>query len=244
MDAKEDMISQVAALGREKFAYTNSQSISDVTLLDTNTNALLMEGPVLFVTVRNMSYVLREYGKRTALRIYKMCHAAIKALSCNNGAFVHCESSNAFLIVFPDGKESVVVAMKTALRLNKLLNETLKDEFDKNAPVNISIGADYGHILGAKVLSDNETEQMVWTGACIEKAKAICNECEKPYFVGISRLVYNELDDSLKVFTKHILGIPKKVEIWSRISYQFENKKKHLYQTNYRLDLETDTALT
>ncbi len=240
MSIKEDIENKVAALGKEDFAYTTTNAIGDSSLLNERCNGLLMEAAVLFVEIKNMPYLLREYGKRETLHSYKLCHAVLETLANAKGGFVNCYSPNAFLVIFPEGQKNILVAVKTALQISKLLSDTLKDAWGKHANINYAIGIDFGHILGSKIASDKAMGRLVWVGTGIEKAKAICAECAKPYFIGISRLVYDQLDEDLKVFTKHLLGIPKKVAIWSRISYTFENVKKHLYQTNHKLDLEDE----
>ena len=39
---------------------------------------------------------------------------------------------------------------------------------------------------------------------------------------------------------RRILGIRKKVEIWTKVSYQYENVKKHLYQTNHKISFDEE----
>lgn len=238
MGIKEDIENKVAALCKENFTYTATNDIGDSARLGTSCDGLLLEATVMFFEIKNMHHLLREHGKRETLRAYKICHAVLKTVAEAHHAFVNCYAPNAFLIIFPNGQKALSPSVKTALQIRKLLSENLKESFEKHANINYAIGIDFGHILGTKVTSDNEMKHLAWVGTCIDKSKAICAECEKPYLVGISRLVFNQLDESLKVFTKHILGIPKKVEIWSRISYHFGNDKKHLYQTNHQLELE------
>ena len=100
------------------------------------------------------------------------------------------------------------------------------------------MGIDHGHIMGTKNQSDHGVEQMTWFGTCIYKAKAICKECARPYYVGISSVIYHNLGEDLRFKQRRILGIPKKVEIWNKVSYQSENTKKHLYQTSNKLELD------
>ena len=97
---------------------------------------------------------------------------------------------------------------------------------------------DIGNVLGTKVKSDFDYSEVIWFGKAINKAMTICHECNRPYFVGVSGTIYNHLDENLKVTTKRIIGIKKQVELWNRLSYQFENEKKHLYQTNFHKTFE------
>ena len=66
----------------------------------------------------------------------------------------------------------------------------------------------------------------------------ICKECARPFYIGISGSIYHNLGEDLRTTTKRILGIKKSVEIWTKISYQYDNVKKHLYQTNHKISLD------
>ena len=103
-----------------------------------------------------------------------------------------------------------------------------------------AIGIDHGHIMGTKNLSDNGNDHLSWFGTCIYKAMRICKECARPFYVGVSGSIYHNLDEDLRIAERRILGIKKKVEIWTRVSYQFDNVKKHLYQTNHRISFDEE----
>ena len=46
----------------------------------------------------------------------------------------------------------------------------------------------------------------------------------------------------MRVRTRRILGIKKRIEVWNKVSYQYDNVKKHLYQTNQKIDIEEETS--
>ena len=102
------------------------------------------------------------------------------------------------------------------------------------------MGLDQGHIMGTKNMSDNGDEHITWFGTCILKAMRICKECARPFYVGISSLIYHSLGEDLRLTSRRILGIKKTVEIWTKVTYQYENVKKHLYQTNHKIPLDAE----
>ena len=100
------------------------------------------------------------------------------------------------------------------------------------------MGMDHGHILGTKTQSDNTMECLSWFGSCIYKAIRISKECARPFYLGVSGSIYHSLGDEMRTTQRRILGIKKSVDIWTKVTYQYENVKKHLYQTNHKISLE------
>ena len=87
-------------------------------------------------------------------------------------------------------------------------------------------------------LSDNGYEHISWFGSSIYKAMRICKECARPFYVGVSGAIYHSLNEDLRIAQRRILGIKKNVEMWTKVTYQYENVKKHLYQTNHKISPE------
>lgn len=236
---KDEINEKVKAINEAEYAYTTTTDIADSDNLDFGCNGILMEGTILYLEIRNMEFIMKEYGKRAVSKIYKMYHTVVEEMVAANGGFVNIYAPDSFLIVFPAAGNNTDDAVKTALQLSTMLNECLPDKIVQYTPhIDFAIGIDHGHILGSKVRSDNAMEHMIWYGVSIDKAKAICGECSRPFFVGVSNSVYTTLDESLRIATKRLLGIKRKVEIWSKISYQFENVKHHMYQTNFHYEAE------
>ena len=100
------------------------------------------------------------------------------------------------------------------------------------------MGLDHGHLMGSKNLSDNGVEHLTWFGTTIYKAARIAKESTRPYHVGLSGTIYHSLGDDLRITQRHIFGLKKTVEMWTKVTYQYDNVKKHLYQTNYKLPLD------
>ena len=42
----------------------------------------------------------------------------------------------------------------------------------------------------------------------------------------------------MRIAQRKILGLKKTVEMWTKVTYQYENVKKHLYQTNHKIPLD------
>ena len=166
-----------------------------------------------------------------------MYKEVLTAIAEQTGAFVNCFSPFGFLIIYP-GQDSNPDAVRGALKISHAISEDFKDQFSSMNGLEFAMGLDHGHIMGTKNLSDNGYEHISWFGSSIYKAMRICKECARPFYVGVSGAIYHSLNEDLRIAQRRILGIKKNVEMWTKVTYQYENVKKHLYQTNHKISPE------
>ena len=231
MDFTDNTKQKVEALSNMDYIYKITSDFSYLNSLNHDSSGIVMEATVIYIEIRNLEFLLKT-GKRLASRIYKMYYQALLDVVENTGGTLNCFTPDSFLMIYPKSQHDTSYVVDIAIKTADMLSVTLKDAFEKHTHVNFAIGIDKGNILGTKCLSDGQNEHISWFGTPIKKAIAISKQCTRPFFVGISGTVYEHLDDNLRTTTRRILGIKKHIEIWSRISYQYENIKKHLYQTN------------
>lgn len=237
MSWKETLSEKLAALSAAEFKYIETNDIKRASEIDLDCSGIYMEATVIYFEIKSMEYILKESGRRKAAQIYTMYHAVLKAMAEEYGGFINCFSPNALLIVFPGKDDQISDAVKNALKIASALNEDFKSSFNILG-LEFSMGLEHGHIMGSKNLSDNGLEQLSWFGTCIYKAKSISQQCARPFHVGISSMVFHNLSEDLLTKQRSILGIKKKVEIWTKVSYQYENTKHHLYQTNHKISID------
>ena len=235
MSWKETLSEKLNAYIGAEFNYMETKDINDATKIDHGCSGIYMEGTIIYFEIKNVPYLLKEHGRRKVALLYTMFKEAITAIAEPTGAFVNCFAPNAFLIVYPGRDESIPAAVVGALKIVHLLTEDLKQQFSFINGIEFSMGLDHGHIMGTKNPSDNGNDCITWFGSCVYKAIRISKECSRPFYVGISGSIYHSLDESLRIVTRRILGIKKNVEMWSKVTYQYENVKKHLYQTNHKI---------
>lgn len=222
----------------DEFNYIDTKDITRADDIDYGCSGLYMEGTIVYLEIKNLQYLLKESGRRKAAQAYTMINEVLSSIVSDSGAFVNCFSPSAFLIVYPGKEESIKEAVKGAMKIAHALSETYKHQFSDIVGFEFAMGLDHGHIMGTKNLSDNGYNRLTWFGSCIYKAMRICKECARPFYIGISGSIYHNLDEELRITERRILGIKKKVEIWTKVSYQYENVKKHLYQTNHKISLD------
>lgn len=237
---KEHLSKMMSALTESEFHYTETTDINRASELDLGFSGIYMEATIAFFEIKNLHFLIKENGRRKAAQIYTIFYDILGEMTKTYGAFINCISPEAFLIVFPGKETGIKNAVNCILRITSYTTELLKNKINNIIGMEYAIGMDHGHIMGTKTLSDNGMEHLSWFGSSIFKAKAIAHECARPFNVGISSIVYHSLDEELLITTKRILGIKKRVEIWTKQTYVYENSKKHLYQTNYKLNIDEE----
>lgn len=229
---------KLTALSKAEFHYIETHDLGRITEVDLDCSGIYMEATVLYFEIKNFAFLLKENGRRKIAQAYTMYQQVLMAIAEQTGGFVNCFSPEAFLIIYPCKEEESDNPVKAAMKIAHALTNDFKDQFTVIPGLEFAMGLDHGHLMGTKNLSDNKIEHITWFGSSIYKAKRICSQCARPYHVGISSIIYHNLSESLLSKKKSILGITKKVDIWNRVSYQHENVKKHLYQTNNKLSLD------
>ncbi len=238
MSWKESLGEKLTAYSNAEFEYIETRDIKEASKIDHGCSGIYMEATIIYFEIKNFAYILKENGRRKIAQSYTMFKEVIATIAEQDGAFVNCFAPNAFLIVHPGRDESLGTAVKCAMKIAYALSEDFKPQFSSILGLEFSMGLDHGHIMGTKNLSDNGNENLTWFGGCIYKAMRIAKECSRPFYVGISGSIYHSLSEDMRIAQRRILGIKKNVEMWTKITYQYENVKKHLYQTNYKIPLE------
>jgi hypothetical protein len=239
-DWEKELSDKLSKYAEDEFNYIDTKDISKASEIDYGCSGVYTEASVIYFEIKNLPYILKENGRRKAAKAYTMLYTIIKSIADHTGAFVNCFAPNALLVVYPGKEEANKDAVRGAMRISYAVSESFKHQFKEIPGMEFAMGIDHGHIMGTKNLSDNGNDHLSWFGTCIYKAMRICKECARPFYVGVSGSIYHNLDEDLRIAERRILGIKKKVEIWTRVSYQFDNVKKHLYQTNHRISFDEE----
>lgn len=240
MSWQAQLSEKLTALSQTEFHYIESGDVGRSSEIDFGCSGIYMEATVIYFEIKNFEYLLKENGRRKLAQVYTMFHTVLNSITEQTGGFVNCFSPGALLAVYPGKEEINSHAVRCALKMAYAITHDFKTQFEIIPGLEFAIGMDHGHIMGTKNISDNRYEFLSWFGSCIYKAKRICSQCARPYHVGISSILYHNLSEDLISKKKSILGITKKVDIWTKVTYQHENVKKHLYQTNHKLSLDEE----
>jgi class 3 adenylate cyclase len=240
MSWKESLDEKMNSLANTEFDYTETSDIQKAANIGLDNSGIYMEATVIYFEIKNIVYILKENGRRKAAQAYTMYSEVLSAIAAQTGGFLNSFSPNAFLVIYPGKDDSLMKAVTGALKISYALTETYKHQFSSINGLEFAMGLDHGHIMGTKTISDNGMETLSWFGTSIYKASRICKECARPFYVGTSGIVYHNLGEGLKTTTRRILGIKKSVDMWTKVTYNYENVKKHLYQTNHKISIEEE----
>ncbi|MDQ7003440.1 MAG: hypothetical protein Q9N67_00345 [Ghiorsea sp.] len=99
--------------------------------------------------------------------------------------------------------------------------------------VNFGIGIDHGKILCAKVgISGANNRDLVWIGNAVNKSVKIGDKLHGN--IGISSLVYSNLEDDVKYSTKKdFYGNDEKVNMWAHSYHDYNGEQEPYYSTTY-----------
>ncbi len=238
MGWKETLADKLSTYADSEFDYIETNNISDASKIDLGCTGIYIEATTIYFEIKNITHLLRENGRRKTAQAYTMFKEVLTAISEQNEGFVNCFSPNAFLVIYPGKEETLKRATEDAMRIASAISEKYKLQFSFITGLEFAMGIDHGHLMGSKNLEDNNNERITWFGTSLYKAMRISKECARPFYIGISGSVYHNLPDELRTTTRRILGIRKSIEMWTKVTYQYENVKKHLYQTNHKISLD------
>lgn len=223
----DEIINKIGTTSQQEFKFTDAQHLDEFSLSEDQLEAIMTASSVMFVYVLQLPQVINEEGKRAAAKAFRMYRQAVKSFAEQTHAHFDIYDPCSFLLIYPGPREEARKVVKLAMQLSGILTKCLNEFPNQFSLTDFTIGIDHGRVLGT-----NEG-RIIWQGICIEKAKRISEMCSKPYRIGITGLVNSILEESDKVVEKHILGIPKKEEIWIRNSYDFFGEHKHYYVTRH-----------
>ncbi len=226
----QNILEQAEKLSEASVNYVETQDLDAVNTLTDNMSSVVVETSALYLMIKNMRQIVKNDGKRQAIKVHELFSRCLSVFFTNGEARIYEDGNSGFIVLFDPKTTDTNKAVKYGLKLTHLFSRDLAPLSEKFNNISFGIGIDHGRVMGVNI------GHPVWFGTCIEKAKKISEECLKPCYLGISGRVHSQLGDDLQTVTRHILGIPKKENMWIKSTYQFENERKHLYQTYHSLE--------
>jgi len=198
---------------------------------------LQFEATVLFIDMRGSTKLLDKHQKRVVAKLHMIYYHTIVKIAKATGGEIRSFNGDS-LLVFYQGttkitlSNAVKAAMQMCYAITQLINDTLKNYAD----IDFGIGIDDGKILATKVGvgGDDTTKDLIWIGHSVNKSAKISDECKCPNCIGITKLVYDNLEDCVKYHTRtNSWGREEKVDMWKQSSFLYNDKKETYYYTSY-----------
>lgn len=242
MGLKDDIKKEVKKILDAKFDVENVEYVPDIEnpKLTYGNKGLLLEGTVLYIDMRGSTNILTKHNRPIVAKIHMSYFHAILKIAEKYNAEVRSFNGDSVLVFFP-GKpnKSVNIAVTAALQMIYIISsdEGINQDLQKYSAVDFGIGIDYGHILCTKIglAKRPNKKDLIWIGHCVNKSTVISDACKYPHHVGISKVVYDNLNETLKYSKKkNNWGLIEKKDIWhsSYLSYN-ELSEEYYYSRAY-----------
>lgn len=233
MSLIDNLNSKMEAIQNEEYSVIETKDLDAFDQLNDGLSAIVTSATVFYINIKNISFFTKNDGKRAASKVYKTYQEVLRLFANETNGVLVCYSNSSFLIIYPESVKDIDTHITNSFKLSYIIGKTIPQKEPMFSNVNISIGIDHGRVLGTKC-----EHGRLWYGTCIDKAIAISDVCTKPSFVGISRLIYNEISENLKTISHRVMGFSKREMVWQKSSYYFENESKHFYSTRHNLEIE------
>ena len=78
-----------------------------------------------------------------------------------------------------------------------------------------------------------DNKDLIWIGNAVNRSTRISDECKSPYHIGISKAVYDNLEESLlHIEKKNQWGYLYKEEVWSSAWLNYNDSFETMYKTS------------
>lgn len=244
MSLKDDILSKAKEIRNADFKTEIAVSVPTINTskLTFGCTGLTFDTTVLYIDMRGSTKVLNEHTKKIVAKIHMIYYHAIVKIAKADGGSIRSFNGDSLLVFFRgNGVEITRKAVRSALKMQyaitSIINETLKNYTE----IDFGIGIDYGEVLATKVGIGglDETKDLIWMGNAVNRSTRISDLCNSPYYVGISKVVYDRLDESLLYCNKQSsLGFPQRTTAWTNTVFTYNEKMETMYKTNCNIRVD------
>lgn len=176
------------------------------------------------IDIRKSTELLMVHHKQTSGKIHKAFLAIVSKVVLENGGEIRSFNGDSLLAFWPAYRKSqITTAVKAAMTTKWLLDVKLSPLFEKYEKIDFGIGIDWGevYILRAGLPRNNNNNDLVFIGKCVNYATAIANQAKGPSHIEISEDTYYNLEEDL------ILGDSngQKVNMWKDGQVEWKGAK-------------------
>jgi len=239
MTLKNDIIAKAKEIESAKFEVTpiNYVPTIDTSALTFGCTGLEFDATVLYIDMRGSTKVLNSHQKRVVAKLHMIYYHAVVKVAKVNGGEIRSFNGDSLLVFFEGTAKSILSkAVKTAMQIRYSITHLVNDKLKSYMDIDFGIGLDYGKILATKVgLGGSDTNKdLIWIGNAVNKSTVISDNCKSPNYVGISKLVYDNLEDYVKYGTeKDFFGYDRKVDMWTSSTFLYNGKHETFYTTSW-----------
>ena len=236
---KDSIDSKVKEIIDEGFDVTDINTVPDIDdkRLTFSNTGLRFTATTLYIDMRGSTSVLNKHNRVSVAKIHKAYFHTIVTIAKNLGGEVRSFNGDGMLVFFQgSSQENLNNAVQAAMQMKWMLsgnNSKVKNKMEYYSSVNFGIGIDYGKILCTKVgIAGTNNRDLVWIGNAVNKSVKIGDMLHGN--IGISSVVYNNLQDRVKYVTsKNIFGYEVNNDIWGSDYFEYNDEDLEYYSTTY-----------
>ncbi len=150
------------------------------------------------IDLRKSTDLLKIHDKETCGKIHKSFLTIVAKIISENGGQVRSFNGDSVLAFFPAQlKTDIDVAVRAAFQLKWALDTKFSKYFEQFSKLDFGIGIDCGDVLivRAGLSKNDDNNDLVFLGMCVNFATAIANQARGLVHVEISTDVYQNLSD-------------------------------------------------
>ena len=205
---------------------------------------LRFSATTLYIDMRRSTGVLNSHNRSSMAKIYKCYfHVIVSVVERFKGKIRSFNGDGLLVFFLGTDKAAKNRAVRAALQIKYMLTSDeagIAKKMDTYTSPEFGIGVDAGKILCTKIgIAGGESRDLVWVGNAVNKAVRIGDKLKAPDYVGISKVVYDALDEELdsRDFDRHpivqVLWGPKTVEYWEEVTDElvYNDKDETFYRS-------------
>ncbi|WP_076924011.1 adenylate/guanylate cyclase domain-containing protein [Pseudoalteromonas sp. EB27] len=240
---KSGIDNKVTEIIDDTFEVTEVTYIPDINdkKLTFGNKGLRLTATVLYIDMRGSTAILNKHNRTSVAKIHKAYFHTIVTIAKSLNGEVRSFNGDGMLVLF-QGKTVTRLsdAVSAAMQMKWMLtspDSKVKRKMEKYTAVDFGIGIHYGDILCSKVgIAGENNRDLVWIGNAINKSVKIGDKHHND--IGISQIVYNNLEDRVKYTTeKDWLGNDVKKDIWQQATIEYNDVQKVYYFTTYHIEV-------
>ncbi len=189
------------------------------------------------IDLRKSTDLLKIHDKETCGKIHKSFLTIATKIITENGGQLRSFNGDSVLAFFPAQlKSDIEKAVSTAFQLKWALDIKFSKYFEQFSKLDFGIGIDWGDVLivRAGLPKNDNNNDLVFLGMCVNYANAIANQSHSPYHIEISSKTYSNLTDDW------IYGIKNKVKtnMWIDGKVRWKEKEYNTKCTSWHQEVK------
>jgi class 3 adenylate cyclase len=187
----------------------------------------------LCIDLRKSTDLLRVHDKETCGKIHKSYLTIATKIITENGGQVRSFNGDSVLAFWvAKYKSDIDDTVRTAMKLKWALDIKFSKYFEEYSKIDFGIGVDFGdvYIVRAGLPKNDNYNDLVFLGMCVNYASMIANQAYGPSHVEISSIAYSNLSESL------LTGSDKK-HMWTDGNIKWKGKDWKTKCTNYHWEV-------